>query len=71
MNTNDVNSKRAYCYVFQDRRIIIYNNYILPSSTILYIDIFQIKQPKDLTSKKIIITLDMDGNYTNGVAKYG
>jgi hypothetical protein len=71
MNTNDVNSKRAYCYVFQDRRIIIYNNYILPASTILYIDIFQIKQPKDLTSKKIIITLDMDGNYTNGVAKYG
>lgn len=69
----DASASFTYCTFVNPWQLMVWNNNALSSGTSLYVDVFNIDQPKngDLNgNSKIGLTIDNDNNYNNGIAAY-
>lgn len=69
----DASASYTYCTFVNPWQLMVWNNQALAANANLFIDIFNIDQPKnsDLNANsKIGFTVDNDNSYTNGVVAY-
>ena len=66
---SDADATFSYCEFNYERQLVLWNNLAIGSSTNFYVDIFNIQQPKtgDTSPNVITVSLDIDGDYSNGV----
>jgi hypothetical protein len=69
----DSSATYTYCSFVNPWQLMVWNNQALPAGTSLYVDIFNIDQPKngDLSgNSKIGLSIDNDNSYSNGILAY-
>ena len=69
---NDAAAKYTYCTFITPWQLVVWNNEnAISASTNFYVDIYNIDQPKASNvggNQKIMVTIDADSTYSNGVA---
>jgi|JI6StandDraft_1071083.scaffolds.fasta_scaffold03695_18 hypothetical protein len=72
--TNDANAAYTYCQLIGERRVVVWNNRIISAGSTFYVDILGVAQPNvgDVTGASVIsVSVDIDTDYSNGVAQSG
>jgi hypothetical protein len=68
----DSEAQFTYCEFTTERQLSVWNNLNLAAGDTVYIDVFNIQQPKQTdittgTQKKISCSIDIDDSYSNGI----
>lgn len=69
----DSSASYTYCTFVNPWQLMVWNNQAVSAGTSLYVDIYNIDQPKnsDLNgNSKIGLSIDSDSNYANGILAY-